>query len=980
MPRNGSRVLVEFLRRRGWLVLAVLAVVGFFFPFFLQWGRYGFGDWGYFHHLDAVARRTILDFGELPEWNPYSCGGNVLAANTQAHVWSPWLVFPLLLGPADGEKVAVFLHALISALGMWALLGAMGVRGAGRFLGTVLWTCSGFFGHQVSGGHVWAWPFYYLPLVLLFFFRGCHELRWASLAGLFWGLMAMEGGVYPAPYTALLLGLAALALLLGWTPLEGRSRAAPWRPLAALGVAAVFFFLVAAIKLLPDLAHMSAHPRTVVDYDRFPAALLLDTFVGRSRDWGWDRPWFHNYRWWGEYGNYVGWATLALVAGAVAFRFRRARVPLLLLSLALTLVLGHLGPGTPWDALHRLPVFKNLRVPSRFTVFASLALAFLAGLAVSEGEAWLRARFREGRARRLAALLPAVVAVAVAADVTIFNAHPMYRVWSEDPPPPDQPPAAIKQVRGTYKRMYDHTARNHGTLICQENNAIPRSPRVKEQDREYGVIPPSDGTVRLLDWSPNEIRLDVDLQRDAIVWVNQNYHAGWSSDVGRVDSLENQLVVRVPKGRHRIDLRYRTPGLRTGMMLTAAGLLLVAGWFAGDRWWRRRRAQRPPERRGDAAGAPSPSGPDAPPAGAAGPSSGTSSVAVASAPPPPHPAPNGTDAPRIEPTAPLPGPDRPSAPPPCGPHRSRWRAFALDAVFAAAAVGLPASALLVAEPGDPVWTREVHDYVRARFRPGDVLQFNHAWTGESLRRFDGLEQALPAVPPELVEGGWRRLWYVYCTRDGDERKLQEVRDRYEERSRAAFGHYEVYLFEPPGAAGLVYLHDRLETARARVLPRSGKPYDCTRRGDGPPLACGPRPYHQIRKTREKLGGQPRQAIWAHPLGEQATIELTFPGVLAGVEPTFTFRYGLTDAAATARNGGPVEVVVRAGGVLLRRLEAPNEAAWHAVDLTVPEWAPRDLVVLIRAEDAGARHFCFDAVLRSIRVEAVEDGGTAPDVR
>jgi hypothetical protein len=951
VPQTWYQPLVEFLRRWGWLLLALTAVVGFFVPFFLQWGLYGFGDWGYFHQLDAVARRTILEFGELPEWNPYSCGGNVLAANTQAHIWSPWLVFPLLLGPADGEKVTVFLHAVLSALGMWWLLRAMGVHGAGRFLGTVLWTCSGFFGHQVSGGHVWAWPFYYLPLVLLFFFKGCHELRWASLAGLFWGLMALEGGVYPGPYTALLLGLVAAALALGWAPLEGRPRAAWWRPLAALGVAGVFFFLIAAMKLLPDLAHMAAHPRTVTDYDRIPGGLLLDTLVWRSRDWAWDRPWFHNYRWWGEYGNYVGWATLALAAGALVLRFRRSRVPLLLLSLSLALTLGHLGPGTPWDTLHRLPVFSSLRVPTRFTVFTSLALAFLAGLAVSEGERWLRERLRTGWVRWVAVLLPALVAVGVAADVAVFNAHPMYRVWTEHPPEPDRPPAAIKQVRGTYKRMYDHTARNHGTLVCQENNSIPRSPRVKQQEREYGVIPPADGTVRLVDWSPNEIRLDVELKRDAIVWVNQNYHDGWTADVGRVDQVEHQLVVLAPKGRHRLTLRYRAPGLRAGIGLTAGGLLLVAGWFFGDRWWRRRRANGPPP-----AGPEDGTTPATEPAGA--PAVAPETAAAES---PPAPAQPATDPP---------GPG--TVPPPRCSRRWWLRVFAVNAAFVVAAVALPTYALLIAEPGDPAWTRQVHDHVRPRFRPGDVVHFNHAWTGETLRLFQGFEQTLPAIAPQLLEGGWRRLWYVYCTRDGDEKKLKDVLGRYEQRSRASFGHYTVYLLEPPGAAGLVYLHDRLATARARVLPKDGAARDCDRKGDGPPLVCGPRPYHEIRQAREKLGGQYRQAVWIHPPGDGATVELTFPGLLARAEPTFTFRFGLTDAAATAVNGMPVQVVVAAGNVLLRRLEAANVSAWHEAELTVPPDAPEDLVITVRSDEAGARHFCVDAVLQEVADDGPDD--------
>jgi hypothetical protein len=293
------------------------------------------------------------------------------------------------------------------------------------------------------------------------------------------------------------------------------------------------------------------------------------------------------------------------------------------------------------------------------------------------------------------------------------------------------------------------------------------------------------------------------------------------------------------------------------------------------------------------------------------------------------------------------------------------------------AVALPTSSLLLAEPGDEVWTRQVHDYVRPRFRPGDVIHFNHIWTGETLRLFQGLDQTLPNIQPQLLESGWRRMWYVYCTRDGNEKRLKEALAQYEQRSHATFGHYEVYLLIPPGSQGLVYLHDRLESARARIVPRKGEPRDCDRKGDGPPLICGPRPYQEVKGSREKLGGQFRYAVWAHPPGEDAALELTFPGLLEGSEPTFTFRYGLTDAAATAKDGRPVRVVVAAGDVVLRRLEAANVAGWHAAELTAPPDAPRDLVVTIRSDDAGARHFCLDAVLREADREGAENAAPGP---
>ncbi|NMC69337.1 MAG: YfhO family protein [Myxococcales bacterium] len=909
MRRVSVRSTLEFAARHGWAILAVLVALAFFLPLLRMWGWYGRGDWGYFHLLDEVARRTIRDFGQWPEWNPYVCGGNVLAANTQAHVGSPWVIFPLWLGPGDGIKVAAMLHGAIGAAGALALFGLLGLRGAGRFLATVVFVCSGFFGHQVAGGHVWAWPFYYLPLVLYFFLRGVSDLRWSALAGLFWGLMVVEGGVYPAPYTALLLGLVAAALLLGWTPLPDRGRAAPGKVVAALGVAVLACFLVGATKLLPSLLHVAEHPRDVSNYDRVGLGTLLDGLVARHRDWGWDRHSHHNYRWWGEYGIYVGWATLALAAGAAVFRFRRARVPLLLLALSLAVALGNLGPWAPWSLLHRLPVWENLRVPTRFGVFTVLVLAFLAGLAITEGERRLRGWLTGRRTVWVARLLPAAVALGVAADVAWFNTHKFAGEWIEKAPDPDDPPAPMVQSQGTWKRMYDHPAHNRGSITCQEPNPIPKSPRVRPQAREYGVEPPDAGTVRLAAWSPNRIDLDVELTAEARVWVNQNHHDGWSIDVGRIDPIEGQLAARLPAGRHRVRFDYRAPGLRPGLALTTVGLLGIAGWFAGA-WWRDRRRKRRPAAESSAN-----------PTGVAG--------------------------------------EARTAEPPRRWTPAWWRRVVLpNALFALAPLAVVGVPLWMAEPGEEVWTREVHDHIRAHHRAGDQIQFNPGWVGDPMRRFQDLEPMAPAALPQLEEGGWSRLWYVYCRRDGDERRLRDVLSAHEERERLEIGHYTVYLLEPRGAAGKIQLVDRLPGARARVVPVEGEARECGRRGDGPPLVCGEKAYLTIRESREKIGGQPRRCIWVHPQPGNAETVLTFPGLLAETAPRFTFRYGLTDAAVTARDGAPVEVTVSAGDVPLRRFVARNEEGWHDAVLQRREESPPDLVVTVRAERDGARHFCI----------------------
>ena len=286
--------------------------------------------------------------------------------------------------------------------------------------------------------------------------------------------------------------------------------------------------------------------------------------------------------------------------------------------------------------------------------------------------------------------------------------------------------------------------------------------------------------------------------------------------------------------------------------------------------------------------------------------------------------------------------------------------FAPNAAFVAVAAGIPLVSLAVAEKSDVEMVGELRDLIRPRFREGDILQLNPAWAGAGPRPFQGLAQNGPDARAELAAGGWRRMWYVYCRRDGIEKRLRDVLQRTVLLEQHEIGHYTVYLVAPEGDAGTVVLPDRVPQARARVIPRDGPPRACDRKGDGPPLVCGPKPYEEVRASTEKVGLQFRRCVWIHPLPDEAVTEVTFPALFSGMEPGFTFRYGLTDGAAAVKTGGPVGLEVLAGDVLLRHLEVPNEAGWNAMDLAAPPGSSPDLVLRVWARNPGARHLCVGA--------------------
>src|SRR5439155_35285 len=105
----------------------------------------------------------------------------------------------------------------------------------------------------------------------------------------------------------------------------------------------------------------------------------------------------------GVYGALVGWRTGRRRSALWVI----ARLIALALGVFLMFQIGNV-PLFPWWLVKHLPIFHNLRVPSRFTIVAGLFACVCAGAAVDEA---LR-RARDGGWRRWLAPAAALLAIA----------------------------------------------------------------------------------------------------------------------------------------------------------------------------------------------------------------------------------------------------------------------------------------------------------------------------------------------------------------------------------------------------------------------------------------------------------------------------------------------------------------------------------------------------------------------------------------
>lgn len=109
------------------------------------------------------------------------------------------------------------------------------------------------------------------------------------------------------------------------------------------------------------------------------------------------------------------------------------------------------------------------------------------------------------------------------------------------------------------------------TVILEE--ALPGAPA--------GTAGPVDGEARILEESAARILLETSASSGAWLVLADTFYPGW---VAEVDGAETPIVrantmfraVPLPAGRHSVEMTYRPSSVRSGLMVSAASLLLAA--------------------------------------------------------------------------------------------------------------------------------------------------------------------------------------------------------------------------------------------------------------------------------------------------------------------------------------------------------------------------------------------------------------------
>jgi hypothetical protein len=532
-----------------------------------------------------VARISVSRYHELPLWNPFECGGVPLWDNPQGVAGAPLMWLTFVFGTTRTIEIWYVVHSAIGVVCMWALARLeLRMSTPASLVAAASWAFAGVHTNHFVGGHViWVCHLYF-PLALLLWRRAESDL-WAAVGtGLIAAVTIYEGGTYPLPYLAVLLGVETLLRV--WPPRR------LLRILEASVVVLLVAFFVGAARFLPVLDQLLHHHRDLgPDTDAMKWATLKDIFLAREHARAVDG---QNYVW-PEFGDYLG--PIVLSFGAIGLLLVRGgeRWLLVLYAFSFALMCGRFAEHAPWSFLNTYVYpFKQMRVPSRFVVVTTLFISVFAGFAVDRIPRLFR-RLRSGRGDALPAAVFALAMVGVGDEMSVgIMRLTDIRAWSVAafsgaPQLLDAPSRPKLYYGGAWTAPFlDAPHLNTPDLGCWEEWAFERDAPLWLGDLPQARPFTNNITIALVDRTPNTFTVDLNANGAGRIVLNSTYDRGWRSDQGEVVEQGKMLAVDVPAGKYTLHVHYWPHGLTVGFILSGVSIVGLAALFVVSRLRRRR--------------------------------------------------------------------------------------------------------------------------------------------------------------------------------------------------------------------------------------------------------------------------------------------------------------------------------------------------------------------------------------------------------
>jgi hypothetical protein len=548
------------------LACAVMAV-----PYLRGCRNLGYGDWDLGLEKHEALRRTVLEWGQFPWWDPWCRGGFVLASNPQCGVFGVSAPLVLAFGTSVGMRLAQLACLLIAMEGARRLARFWFRDGLAAVAAGLIYGINGAVLSQALCGYHLPMSYCSFPWLLYYAFR-LDRRRWdGAMLGFWLAFNVLNGIYYYTVYAVTILGVVWLRAI------RARSGASRWRYLIHTFLAAGVFLALAGWRLATTGLVYRDFPRPYQSaHDLTPWSILMyllsrpkpDVLAWMAIPEFWETIW------------YIGPVALALAAVSLVRGWRWWHT---LSAGCIWLAAGSVAWYHPSYWLSHLPLFNSMHMVPHWRIMAMLGLALAAADVV--------ARWR-GSDSTVLRRLAVVAVVAIAGDYVFLGCqvlHLGFRVEPSESRFPGPPTREVVQVLDG--PGFAAVQRGFGVIRLQEPllgyNYSAHTARLWRGLPQYiGEYWTDAGPVRARSWSPNRIVLQV--EPGQTVFINQNPGSWWLVNGRRAfpdwrcAEKEREFPARADE-RGRLELQIRPRGLELGLMLHIVGVALVGLVVIGTR-------------------------------------------------------------------------------------------------------------------------------------------------------------------------------------------------------------------------------------------------------------------------------------------------------------------------------------------------------------------------------------------------------------
>ena len=554
------------------IIFSLIAII-FTLPVFLSFEKIGILDWDLWLFYNEAARKSILEYHQMPFWNPYYCGGNILSAHPELpFFFSPQFLFVLIFGTILGIKISIIFYFLFGLISMYLLARYLKFSIFGSYIASFIYILSAPFSIRIGVGQLSYLAMAFYPLAFLFFLKGLKDFKFALISAIFLVLAFFSGAIYELAFFILFLAIYALINSI----IKKRLR-----PIIILIIIVIFVFILASIKLIPLLDFVYSNPRTTefamdesTKLNEFLDYMLKSVRVSKYYIGGGtpDDP-----IWWeGDIGIGIVGTLLVIIGGFFCIKKRRE---LLIPTIIFILIFfGNTLPISLWRLIHFLPPFNSFYVIGRSSIMLIFLFALIAGLGFSE----LQNKF--GRNRYVHYLL-IILLVTLLGSLFFMNRGIIDDAIRIPIPKLEKNDNFFQTINITnYDGGYSSSnhyltiKQNKGDLSCFEEirPASSVSALPKELDLYLGeAYLKEEGKANIIYFSPNKIIVKTNTTKDNLLVLNQNYEKNWKVKSGNIENHNGLLSTNVSKGSSTLTFYYMPLGFIIGSIISLFSIILI---------------------------------------------------------------------------------------------------------------------------------------------------------------------------------------------------------------------------------------------------------------------------------------------------------------------------------------------------------------------------------------------------------------------